>query len=160
MAAKGGRLPSNGVLLEQLRNGTAQFELLSTPIPMPASDVRFFARTASTFLDSRGGGVSLATKKVESYAVIKITGDGRCMFRALAKGIANHKGLELSSRQEKEEADDCCSKLSILENHLVYSLSDKKTTTMLYIMETPLEPISGALLEFPIKDVLNSSTQS
>ncbi|XP_074589417.1 OVARIAN TUMOR DOMAIN-containing deubiquitinating enzyme 3-like [Curcuma longa] len=114
MAAKGGRLPSNGVLLEQLRNGTAQFELLPSPVPMPASDVRFFARTASTLgrgvspatLDSRGGGVSRATKKVESYEVIKITGDGRCMFRALAKGMANHKGLALSSRQEEEDADE------------------------------------------------------
>ncbi|KAG6501119.1 hypothetical protein ZIOFF_040987 [Zingiber officinale] len=56
---------------------------------------------------------------------------------------------------EANDAGDCCSKLSVLENHLVYSLSDEKTMTVLYIMETP-EVISGALMEFPIKDVLNS----
>ncbi|XP_042456686.1 OVARIAN TUMOR DOMAIN-containing deubiquitinating enzyme 3-like isoform X4 [Zingiber officinale] len=100
--AKGGRLPSNEVLLEQLRNGTAQFELLPTPVPLSAPDVRFFARIGS----SLGGGVSPATKKVERYAVHKITGDGRCMFRALVKGMANYKGLALSLRQEKDDADE------------------------------------------------------
>ncbi|XP_042461907.1 OVARIAN TUMOR DOMAIN-containing deubiquitinating enzyme 3-like isoform X3 [Zingiber officinale] len=100
--AKGGRLPSNEVLLEQLRNGTAQFELLPTPVPLSAPDVRFFARIGS----SLGGGVSPATKKVERYAVHKVTGDGRCMFRALVKGMANYKGLALSLRQEKDDADE------------------------------------------------------
>ncbi|KAG6524003.1 hypothetical protein ZIOFF_013892 [Zingiber officinale] len=90
------------VLLEQLRNGTAQFELLPTPVPLSAPDVRFFARIGS----SLGGGVSPATKKVERYAVHKVTGDGRCMFRALVKGMANYKGLALSLRQEKDDADE------------------------------------------------------
>ncbi|XP_074589418.1 OVARIAN TUMOR DOMAIN-containing deubiquitinating enzyme 3-like [Curcuma longa] len=103
MAVKGGRLPSNEVLLEQLRNGTAHFELLPTPVPMPASSVRFFARIGPPL---EGDVLPARRKKVERYAVHKITGDGRCMFRALAKGMANYKGLALSSRQEEEDADE------------------------------------------------------
>ncbi|XP_042404343.1 uncharacterized protein LOC121994340 [Zingiber officinale] len=73
-------------------------------------------------------------------------------FESLKNDVSLKK-LAFSAVQQKP--GDCCSKLSVLENHLVYSLSDEKTMTVLYIMETP-EVISGALMEFPIKDVLNS----
>ncbi|XP_017220255.1 OVARIAN TUMOR DOMAIN-containing deubiquitinating enzyme 3 isoform X3 [Daucus carota subsp. sativus] len=45
-------------------------------------------------------------KKVERYSVKKVTGDGRCLFRALVKGMAIHKGLSLNSREETENADE------------------------------------------------------
>ncbi|THU50011.1 hypothetical protein C4D60_Mb06t15590 [Musa balbisiana] len=38
--------------------------------------------------------------------LLKVKGDGRCMFRALVKGMANNKGLVLNPRQETDEADD------------------------------------------------------
>lgn len=45
----------------------------------------------------------------ESHAgalrVVRIRGDGRCMFRALALGLANNKGVNMSASQEEAEAD-------------------------------------------------------
>ncbi|EFJ28582.1 hypothetical protein SELMODRAFT_93299, partial [Selaginella moellendorffii] len=46
-----------------------------------------------------------AAKKVEHYTVFRIAGDGRCMFRALAQGLAANKGVRMSGKEEKEEAD-------------------------------------------------------
>ncbi|KAL5991586.1 hypothetical protein ACLOJK_012495 [Asimina triloba] len=88
-------------------------------------------------------GISPAMKKVEHYSVQKVTGDGRCLFRALAnpimypehtirgtfgiafaqllrlspsccekfkslhvKGMAINKGIALSPRQERDDADE------------------------------------------------------
>lgn len=51
---------------------------------------------------------------------------------------------------------DCSSKFCVLEDHLVYSLNDEKTTTMLYIMKS-LDTVNGALVGFSIKDVLSGS---
>ncbi|WOL02027.1 OTU domain-containing protein isoform X2 [Canna indica] len=99
--ASGGKPPSNEALLQQLRDGTARFELLQPPAPLAPSAVRFFARIGSSL-----GGVSPATKKVERFAVQKVTGDGRCMFRALVKGMANNKGMALNPRQERDDADE------------------------------------------------------
>lgn len=102
--------PSNEKLLQQLKEGTAKFELLSSPIctnkfsfPL-LSDTshRFFARIGPPL----GGGGSPAMKKVEHYTVQRVTGDGRCMFRALVKGLAMNKGISLSSREERDDADD------------------------------------------------------
>lgn len=45
-------------------------------------------------------------KKVERYSVQKVTGDGRCLFRALVKGMALNKGVSLNSRQERDDADE------------------------------------------------------
>ncbi|KAJ3682679.1 hypothetical protein LUZ60_012906 [Juncus effusus] len=100
--------PSNDMILKQLRDGTAQFELLQSPIlPLSArisplsQSFPLFARISSSL-----GGVSQALKKVEHYSVQRVTGDGRCMFRALAKGIARNKGISMSPRMEVEDADD------------------------------------------------------
>ncbi|XP_056172462.1 OVARIAN TUMOR DOMAIN-containing deubiquitinating enzyme 3 isoform X2 [Syzygium oleosum] len=70
--------PLNGSVLEQLRDGTAR----------------------------RGGSPPPAAKKVEHYSVQKVTGDGRCMFRALVKGMAFNKGIGLNPREEREDADE------------------------------------------------------
>ncbi|KAJ8476692.1 hypothetical protein OPV22_020419 [Ensete ventricosum] len=94
--------PSNEVLLGHLQDGTARFELLQPPAALAATGVRFFARIGSSL---RAEGLP-ATKKVEHYTVQKVKGDGRCMFRALVKGMANNKGLVLNSRQEMDDADD------------------------------------------------------
>ncbi|XP_027175311.1 uncharacterized protein LOC113774863 isoform X2 [Coffea eugenioides] len=108
---------SNEAILVLLRHGLAEFELTSSPVPsvtgyrphksplasisVPATSHRFFARIGPSF-----GGGSPALKKVERYSVQKVTGDGRCLFRALVKGMAFNKGIALSPREEKENADE------------------------------------------------------
>ncbi|GKV05964.1 hypothetical protein SLEP1_g17910 [Rubroshorea leprosula] len=107
--------PSNGNILQQLRDGTAHFELVSSPVSSispPTSNFRsaaflrdnthrFFARIGSPLATG-----SPATKKVEHYSVHRVTGDGRCLFRALVKGMAFNKGITLSPGNEKADADD------------------------------------------------------
>ncbi|KAL6278061.1 hypothetical protein ACE6H2_021662 [Prunus campanulata] len=106
---------SNETVLEQLKNGIAQFELVSSPVLSISSSNsqanptalfgdyshRFFARIGPSL--GRG---SSATKKVERYSVQKVAGDGRCLFRALVKGMAFNKGFSLSPREEKNDADE------------------------------------------------------
>ncbi|KAL6907592.1 hypothetical protein ACP4OV_002631 [Aristida adscensionis] len=74
---------------------------LLRPRPGPAS-------TASQGSPPRcaRGGWSAALNKVEHYGVQRVTGDGRCMFRALVKGMATNKGVPLSAREEVQDADD------------------------------------------------------
>eukprot|EP00897_Mesotaenium_endlicherianum_P004144 jgi/Mesen1/3758/ME000205S03021 len=68
----------------------------------------FFARIApprgGPAASGGGGATSAALKRVEHYSVRRITGDGRCMFRALVLGMAANQGLTLSQREEQEEA--------------------------------------------------------
>ncbi|KAI5561199.1 hypothetical protein BDE02_16G098600 [Populus trichocarpa] len=45
-------------------------------------------------------------KKVEHYSVQKVTGDGRCLFRSLVKGMAFNKGISLNPREERNNADE------------------------------------------------------
>ncbi|KAB1214648.1 hypothetical protein CJ030_MR5G002879 [Morella rubra] len=45
-------------------------------------------------------------RKIECYSVQKVAGDGRCLFRALVKGMAFNKGTSLNPREERENADD------------------------------------------------------
>ncbi|KAK1377487.1 Ubiquitin thioesterase OTU1 [Heracleum sosnowskyi] len=106
---------SKETILEQLRNGFAKFELVSSPVasissysPRPNRTISSHCNYKSSLFFARigGGGVSPAMKKVECYSVKKVTGDGRCLFRALVKGMAIHKGLSLNSREETENADE------------------------------------------------------
>ncbi|KAK4582562.1 hypothetical protein RGQ29_025672 [Quercus rubra] len=107
---------SNEVILEQLKHGTAKFELVSSPVPsistlnsqtcstatfLGDNSHRFFARIAPS--QSRG---SPAMRKIERYSVQKVTGDGRCLFRALVKGMAFNKSISLNPREERENADE------------------------------------------------------
>ncbi|KAG8096640.1 hypothetical protein GUJ93_ZPchr0013g37960 [Zizania palustris] len=101
--------PSNATLLARLRDGAAKFELLDDSAPAPAPAPRpvwpalhCFARVAS----SLRGGWSGALNKVEHYGVQRVTGDGRCMFRALVKGMAKNKGIQLTPMEEVQDADD------------------------------------------------------
>nr|CAB3496397.1 unnamed protein product [Digitaria exilis] len=96
--------PSNATLLARLREGTAKFEVLEDPVPAPAPvwpRLHCFARIAP----SLRGGWSAALNKVEHYGVQRVTGDGRCMFRALAKGMAKNKGIPLIPREEVQDAE-------------------------------------------------------
>ncbi|XP_057983481.1 OVARIAN TUMOR DOMAIN-containing deubiquitinating enzyme 3 [Malania oleifera] len=103
--------PSNDAVLQQLKDGIAQFELVSSPVPsiwtpgtqkFPGNNgLRFFARIGPSL-----GGGSAALKKLEHYSVQKVTGDGRCLFRALVKGMAFNKGICLNSREERDDADE------------------------------------------------------
>ncbi|OMO73347.1 hypothetical protein CCACVL1_17320 [Corchorus capsularis] len=52
------------------------------------------------------GDGSPATKKAEHFSVNKVTGDGRCLFRALVKGMAFNKGVALSPREERDDAGE------------------------------------------------------
>ncbi|KAJ0027356.1 hypothetical protein Pint_35247 [Pistacia integerrima] len=101
--------------LEQLRNGTANFELVATPVASisnPNSQKTYtmaFHRDISRLFFARIGpplGGGPAMKKVERYSVQKVTGDGRCLFRALVKGMALNKGIPLNSSQERDNADE------------------------------------------------------
>ncbi|KAI5663679.1 hypothetical protein M9H77_23002 [Catharanthus roseus] len=84
---------SNEDILVQLKCGLAEFELTSSPVPS-VSSIRPPERPFSTLLTATGhrffarigpsiGGGSQALKKIEHYSVQKVTGDGRCLFRAL-----------------------------------------------------------------------------
>ncbi|CAK9179762.1 unnamed protein product [Ilex paraguariensis] len=106
---------SNETVLGHLRNGLAEFELVSFPVPsiscckpqrppsmfLTDNSHRFFARIGPPL-----GGVSSAMKKVERHAVQKVTGDGRCMFRALVKGMSFNKGITLNPQEERDDADE------------------------------------------------------
>lgn len=96
-----GRKPSNEIVLQQLRDGIAHFELLNSAYSPAPISAHFFARIGPSL-----SGISPAMKKVEHYSVQKVAGDGRCMFRALVKGMAKNKGLTLSPREERDDADD------------------------------------------------------
>ncbi|XP_022747204.1 OTU domain-containing protein At3g57810 isoform X2 [Durio zibethinus] len=106
----------NENILEQIRNGIAKFELVSSPVSSIATPSvfhtlptaflgnnsnRFFARIGPSL-----GGESPATRKVEHFSVHKVTGDGRCLFRALVKGMSFNKGIALSPREERYDADE------------------------------------------------------
>ncbi|KAH0635115.1 hypothetical protein KY290_035623 [Solanum tuberosum] len=111
---------SNEMVLDELRHGFAQFELVTSPVAsVSASSNRPYQRgkpfavfagaTGHQFFARIGpslGGASPALKKVERYSVQKITGDGRCMFRALVKGMAFNKGVKLHPRDERDDADE------------------------------------------------------
>ncbi|KAG2690757.1 hypothetical protein I3843_09G201100 [Carya illinoinensis] len=106
---------SNEVILEQLRNGIANFELVSSPVPsisIPNSQPcptafleynshRFFAKIGPPL-----GIGSPAMRKVERYSIQRVAGDGRCLFRALVKGMAFNKAISLNPREERENADE------------------------------------------------------
>ncbi|XP_065854263.1 OVARIAN TUMOR DOMAIN-containing deubiquitinating enzyme 3 isoform X6 [Euphorbia lathyris] len=107
--------PANENILDQLKNGIARFELVSSPVPsISASESRicpmpFFAASSHSFFARIGpplGGGSPAMKKVEHYSVQRITGDGRCLFRALVKGMSFNKGISLNPSEERIDADD------------------------------------------------------
>uniref|UniRef100_A0A2N9FAB5 Ubiquitin thioesterase OTU n=1 Tax=Fagus sylvatica TaxID=28930 RepID=A0A2N9FAB5_FAGSY len=107
---------SNEVILDQLKHGVAKFELVSCPVPsisilnsqtcptatfLGDNSHRFFARIAP----SQGRG-SPAMRKIEHYSVQKVTGDGRCLFRALVKGMAFNKSISLNPLEERDNADE------------------------------------------------------
>ncbi|GAB2230149.1 hypothetical protein Droror1_Dr00014406 [Drosera rotundifolia] len=106
-----GTKPSNATILENLRTGTARFEFIpsaSTFLGFPfslsmCSNPRFFARIGASLEREEESG---AMKKVERFEVRRITGDGRCMFRALVRGMAANKGMSLTSHEERQDADD------------------------------------------------------
>ncbi|KAL3676406.1 hypothetical protein R1sor_026354 [Riccia sorocarpa] len=116
----------SGSVVSELMNGTAWFEyvereerdLSSAPFAsISAAFSRGGKNQASFFARIRplGGehhhhhdarpGTSPALKKVEYHTVRRITGDGRCMFRALVVGMATNKGQTLSYFEEEQEAD-------------------------------------------------------
>ncbi|CAA6655095.1 unnamed protein product [Spirodela intermedia] len=97
------RRPSNDAILRELREGSARFELAQPPTACSFSSA---GAPRSGFFARIGSPLSPAMKKLEHYSVVKVTGDGRCMFRALVKGMAMNKGLKLNPQQEENDADE------------------------------------------------------
>uniref|UniRef100_A0A0D9Z543 Ubiquitin thioesterase OTU n=1 Tax=Oryza glumipatula TaxID=40148 RepID=A0A0D9Z543_9ORYZ len=96
----------DATLLARLRDGDARFELLedsaaaaaASPAPAPVwPGLSCFSRVAT----SLRGGWSGALNKVEHYGVQRVTGDGRCMFRALETLVC----LLVGERNGKEQGD-------------------------------------------------------
>ncbi|CAI8601102.1 unnamed protein product [Vicia faba] len=130
-------------ILKQLRNGTAKFEIVSSPLPSIVSKTTFFGAGSSSSLffariGSSIGGQSAAMKKLERFSVHKVTGDGRCLFRALVKGMAYNKGVALNQREERENADELrmAVKEAICEN-----VGDRKLYEEAIIAVTVDEPL-------------------
>ncbi|XP_031738068.1 OVARIAN TUMOR DOMAIN-containing deubiquitinating enzyme 3 isoform X2 [Cucumis sativus] len=105
----------NVSILEQLQLGIARFELSSSPVSSisPSNSVASsfpLSMNPSYPLFAKIGPVlgieSPALRKAEQYKVQKVTGDGRCLFRALAKGMAFNRGIPLRPFEEKNDADD------------------------------------------------------
>ncbi|XP_022145505.1 OTU domain-containing protein At3g57810 [Momordica charantia] len=105
--------PQDVAILEQLKQGIARFELVSSPV----SSISSSESVTRSFPFSLNGGHPLfakigpvlgspALRKAEHYTVQKVTGDGRCLFRALAKGMASNRGIPLRPFEEKNDADD------------------------------------------------------
>ncbi|KAK2378853.1 hypothetical protein P8452_35460 [Trifolium repens] len=133
-------------ILKQLKDGTAKFEIVSSLVPsiVPrfnrntslsgagSCSTLFFARIGSS---SPGG---QAMKKLERFSVQKVTGDGRCLFRALVKGMAYNKGVALNQREERENADELrmAVKEAICEN-----VGDRKLYEEAIIAVTVDEPL-------------------
>ncbi|KAL9266727.1 UPF0161 protein-like protein [Drosera capensis] len=100
------RVSTAATILENLRTGTARFEFIpsaSTFLGFPFSlsmcrNPRFFARIGASLEREEG-----AMKKVERFEMKRITGDGRCMFRALVIGMAANKGMSLTSHEERQD---------------------------------------------------------
>ncbi|XP_021767582.1 OTU domain-containing protein At3g57810-like isoform X3 [Chenopodium quinoa] len=102
---------SNDTILDKLRNGSAKFELVSSAVDSISTPnpVQFLNNTSSLFFARIGlpqSRVSSSNIKVERYTILKVTGDGRCMFRALVKGMARNKGITLTPQQERDNADE------------------------------------------------------
>ncbi|KAG6547779.1 hypothetical protein Mapa_010592 [Marchantia paleacea] len=116
--AVGERIRSERVL-DQLADGTAWFEYVecdfaSAPFASISAafssrwkrPTSFFAKIAPLGGEHQAShGTSPALKKVEYHSVRRISGDGRCMFRALVVGMATNKGQTLSYMEEEQEAD-------------------------------------------------------
>ncbi|XP_057801287.1 OVARIAN TUMOR DOMAIN-containing deubiquitinating enzyme 3 [Salvia miltiorrhiza] len=101
--------PSNEAILQQLRCGIANFEIAASPVASVSNHLTSFAIASPRFFARIGSpvnGGSPAMKKVERYSVRKVTGDGRCLFRAMVKGMAINKGMRLGPREERESADE------------------------------------------------------
>ncbi|CAI0424412.1 unnamed protein product, partial [Linum tenue] len=103
-------------ILQLLKHGAAHFELVPSPVPSISAtppqmrSVPFFANNSHRFFARIGPALDRAPpetkKKLEQYSVQKVTGDGRCLFRALVKGMALNKGIPLKPREERDDADD------------------------------------------------------
>lgn len=104
-------------LMKDLADGTATFELMNQKPERHATSL--FTSMSLTFLGPRKEsepcfarigslqkGAPPFAKKLEHYTIHKVKGDGRCMFRALALGMAFKDGFTLSSNEERKQADD------------------------------------------------------
>ncbi|XP_073281679.1 OVARIAN TUMOR DOMAIN-containing deubiquitinating enzyme 3-like [Primulina huaijiensis] len=107
---------SNDDILQQLKLGIIDFEISSSPVPSVSTHFPRSSRPFGPFTDAKprlfarignlAGSCSPPLKKVERYSVRRVAGDGGCLFRALVKEMALNKGVPLSSREERENADD------------------------------------------------------
>lgn len=110
-------------LVDNLSNGSAAFEIVSSDVSLSSKLALPFASISSVFnastatqsgirslffarMESPRRGTPPSMKRIEHFSVQKVRGDGRCMFRSLVKGMAAIKGLSLSPKEEQEDADE------------------------------------------------------
>ncbi|KAI5069602.1 hypothetical protein GOP47_0015903 [Adiantum capillus-veneris] len=103
-------------LMRELADGTATFELKNQR--QETGSANFFTSVSLAFMRGRSRpdpcfarigslvGAPPFAKKIEHYAIHRIKGDGRCMFRALALGMAFNDGFNLSPNDERNQADN------------------------------------------------------
>eukprot|EP00803_Ostreobium_quekettii_P011548 evm.model.scf_418.6 EVM.evm.TU.scf_418.6 scf_418:33840-36840(-) len=104
------RVPCQASREEASSTGRVEFSLPETPFESP-----FLVRAASISANAKKSKApepllslsqAAATIPIEQLRVKRVRGDGRCLFRALAQGVARHKGIFLSPVKEEMEADN------------------------------------------------------
>lgn len=101
-------------LMRNLADGSATFELRDQR--QEAHLVNFFASVSLPILGKGrksdpcfariGSTQPPSAKKIEHHTIHRVKGDGRCMFRALAIGMAFVDGFNLSPTDERKQADN------------------------------------------------------
>ncbi|KAK9819967.1 hypothetical protein WJX72_004558 [[Myrmecia] bisecta] len=103
-------LPADAVLQCPVSSSLPQFQLQRSGWGAVSNGL---ASLSTSFLPQRKPVALFSLARVpatahgaeRTFRVAKVKPDGRCMFRALAKGLAHNKGSFLSERTEEEEAD-------------------------------------------------------
>ncbi|KAH7288989.1 hypothetical protein KP509_31G052500 [Ceratopteris richardii] len=103
--------------MRELADGTAAFEFRRPTQEVPLFN--FLVSTSMSFLkrgsasqkcfariNSPQTGTPPYASKIEHYAIHRVKGDGRCMFRALALGMAFNDERRLSPIDEQKQADN------------------------------------------------------
>lgn len=78
---------------------------LTHNLPPVPPGLRRLARINSGALTSTNPVFDLAKTSARPLRIHKIAGDGKCMFRAIAQGLARQRGLTLFPHDEAHEAD-------------------------------------------------------
>ena len=76
------------------------------PLGRPRELAQVAKASAKSKKRTKSGTNKTPRRKGEFYDVVRVRGDGRCMFRALALALANVAGRVMTSGEEEREADE------------------------------------------------------